>query len=485
MEHKHCICTQCKDWETCSRDRMDIIFRVMDGENDVTLTNRDGIVLRVSDSYELHYGVSIANVIGKSVYDLEAQGIFKPSVTSAVLNKGKKVTLLQENKRGEAVLTTGVPIFNKNNEIEYVISFNSIDIADITGLNDKYEKLSRIMEEYNAQLQYLKMKELEENTLITKSKSMSDINELILQVADIDTNVLITGETGVGKSLIAKILHRVSSRSEGPFIEINCGAIPPALIESELFGYEKGAFTGAAQKGKMGKIELAKGGVLFLDEIGELSLDLQIKLLQVIQQKAISRVGGLEKIDVDFRLVAATNLDLEKAVKNGTFREDLFYRLNVIAVNIPPLRDRREDIIPLIIEFLARFNSRYNKNLEISSEALRYMESYNWPGNIRQIENFVERLTVTFKNQVVTPEDLPDEFHPKEQQAMKYSGNSLAEMMEEFEKNILIDAFKKYRTSIAVGKALHISQTTAARKLRKYIPGYVEKRLEERQTEYD
>ena len=333
MEHKHCICTQCKDWETCSRDRMDIIFRVMDGENDVTLTNRDGIVLRVSDSYELHYGVSIANVIGKSVYDLEAQGIFKPSVTSAVLNKGKKVTLLQENKRGEAVLTTGVPIFNKNNEIEYVISFNSIDIADITGLNDKYEKLSRIMEEYNAQLQYLKMKELEENTLITKSKSMSDINELILQVADIDTNVLITGETGVGKSLIAKILHRVSSRSEGPFIEINCGAIPPALIESELFGYEKGAFTGAAQKGKMGKIELAKGGVLFLDEIGELSLDLQIKLLQVIQQKAISRVGGLEKIDVDFRLVAATNLDLEKAVKNGTFREDLFYRLNVIAVN--------------------------------------------------------------------------------------------------------------------------------------------------------
>lgn len=479
MEHRNCICKDCKDRNECNRDKTDIIFRVMDGENDVTLTDGSGIVLRVSDSYELHYGVSLDDVVGKSVYDLEKQGVFKPSVTAYVLKERKKVTLMQKNQMGEAVLTTGVPIFDNMGRIEYVISFNSIDIAEITNLHDKYKRLNVIMKEYNSQIQHLKMKEMQENKFITKSKSMLDINDLIMQVADIDANVLITGETGVGKSMVAKILHMVSKRSKGPFIEINCGAIPPTLIESELFGYEKGAFTGANQNGKIGKIELANGGVLFLDEIGELSLDLQIKLLQVIQQKVISRVGGLEKIDVDFRLVVATNKNLEEAVVSGEFREDLFYRLNVIAVKIPPLRERRDDIIPLIMNFVAKFNTRYDKQLEISPEALRLMESYDWPGNIRQVENFVERLAVTFKDSVVNVEDLPDEFQAPKARNIDYSSNSLSAMMDSFEREIFLNAYEKHKTSISVGKALGISQTTAARKLRKYIPGYVIKRMEE------
>ena len=478
MVYKNCICRNCDDRAVCSKDRMDIIFRVMDGENDVTLTDGNGIVLRVSDSYETHYGVRLEDVVGKSVLELEKQGVFSPSVTSSVLREKKKVTILQKNKMGDTVLTTGVPVFDDTGEIEYVISFNSIDIADMTTLSEKYEKLNVIMEEYNTQLQRLKMKDMQKNMFITKSRSMSDINELMIQIADIDSNVLITGETGVGKSMVAKMLHMVSNRAAGPFVEINCGAIPPNLIESELFGYEKGAFTGADRNGKIGKIELADNGVLFLDEIGELSTDLQIKLLQVIQQKTISRVGGLEKIDVDFRLVAATNKDLQKAVKEGSFREDLFYRLNVISIKIPPLRKRREDILPLIMGFLDRFNTRYRKNLEISSEALHLMELYDWPGNIRQVENFIERLVVITRNQEVLACDLPEEFRMLRKSPDKYEGSSLSDMLEDFEREIFASAFRKYRTSIAVGKALGIGQTTAARKLRKYIPEYTKNRMD-------
>ncbi|MCQ4636896.1 sigma 54-interacting transcriptional regulator [Anaerovorax odorimutans] len=460
---------------------MDIVFRIMDNENDVTLTDGKGIVLRVSDSYEDHYDVDKEDVIGRSVYELEEQEIFKPSVTVEVLKEKKKVTLMQTNKKGEKVLTTGVPILDELGEIEYVISFNSIDIANVTTLHDNYSKLTELMEEYSAEIHHLKMKELEEKSLIAKSKEMSDINDLILQIAEVDANVLITGETGVGKSMVAKMLHQTSSRSGGPFIEINCGTIPPTLIESELFGYEKGAFTGANHKGKLGKIELANGGTLFLDEIGELPLEMQIKILQVIQQKVISRIGSLEKMTVDFRLVAATNKDLEKAIKRGEFREDLYYRLSVIDIYIPPLRERRDDIIPLILNFVEKFNARYHKDLSVSSKALIALEGYEWPGNIRQVENFIERMVITFKGKTVEAEDLPKEFQTGQRKNVNLGDSSLSRMLEEYEKEIFLGALEKYKTSVAVGRALGISQTTAARKLRKYVPDYTYRKPDDNQ----
>jgi len=451
---------------------MDILFQVMDNENDVTLTDGAGIILRVSDSYEEHFGVTKDYVQGRSVYELEEEGVFKPSVTSVVLKEKRKATIMQTNLKGHNVLTTGVPIFDDDGEIGYVISFNSIDIANVTTIFDEYEKLCELLLNYNNEIHQLRMKEISDKQFVAKSKVMMDIYELISQVADTDANVLITGETGVGKSVVAKIIHETSKRSKGPLIEINGGTIPPNLIESELFGYEKGSFTGADIKGKIGKIELANGGTLLLDEIGELPLDMQIKFLHTIQDKSITRIGGLKKIKVDFRLIAATNKDLKQSIKSNTFREDLYYRLNVIPIHIPPLRDRQADIVPLIISFLGKFNKQYNKSVTFSSDLYSLLEKQTWPGNIRQVENLVERLVVTSKDNNVNIDDLPADMETN-----IFSGNInyngvLNDMLSEYEKAIFINAFKKYKTSIAIGKKLGISQTTAARKLRKYVPHY-------------
>ena len=452
-------------------ERLDVLFDVMNNENDLLLTDARGVALRVSDSYEEHYDVRVEDVIGKSCYELEGEGVFVPSVTAMVIKEKKKVTILQKNRRGESVLTTGVPLFDDKGELEYVISFNTIDIAGLSKLNDQYEALEKMLREYRRQLVNLEGNSPEPGALMTKSRQMQNIYNLIHQISDVDANVLITGETGVGKTFIANVMHALSHRKDGPFVTIDCGAIPPALLESELFGYEKGAFTGADQKGKPGKIELANGGTLLLDEIGSLPRELQVKLLSVIQHKKITRVGGLREINVDFRMIAATNQDLESSIRQGSFREDLYYRINVVNVRIPPLRERREDIIPLIMVFLDRFNGIYHKNISISPKALEALEQFSWPGNIRQLENCVERLVVTSPEEIVTEEGLPSDILAPRMWPVEGEG-TLPEIMERVESRLIREAYEKYHTSIAVAQALGISQTTAARKLRKYVPEY-------------
>ena len=278
------------------------------------------------------------------------------------------------------------------------------------------------------------------------SRSMRDTLELVQKVARLSATVLILGESGTGKELLARLLHRESAGAgptDRPFIAVNLAAIPKDLVESTLFGHERGAFTGALQQ-RIGKFELASGGTLFLDEIGDLKLELQAKLLRAIQENEIERVGGSKPIKTSFRLIAATNVDLERAVKEGTFREDLFYRINVIPVRLPPLRERAEDLPELAQFFLARYNSRFHKDVRgIAESTLRMLSHYWWPGNIRELENLIERLVATAEGEWITDDDLPLEFHVAELDHQKSDGSLLDRALSTFERNFIIRALER------------------------------------------
>jgi transcriptional regulator with PAS, ATPase and Fis domain len=244
-------------------------------------------------------------------------------------------------------------------------------------------------------------------TLVGESPKMQEVYHLVEWVLNTTTNVLLTGESGTGKELIARVIHYQGPRAKGPFIAVNCAAIPETLLEAELFGYERGAFTGATQR-KPGRFDLAAGGTLFLDEIGDMSPVLQVKLLRVLQEKQFERVGGTETLTHDARIVAATNQDLERLVAEGKFRRDLYYRLNVYPITLPPLRERQEDLGPLTMYFLERFSQELRKEVRgISKEALGLLERYPWPGNVRELENVIERAVILCQGTVVTAQDLP------------------------------------------------------------------------------
>lgn len=304
--------------------------------------------------------------------------------------------------------------------------------------------------------------------IVTKSEEMKLIYDTAQRVANIDATVLILGETGVGKDVLANYIYANSLRAkEGEFIKVNCGAIPAELLESELFGYEKGAFTGASSEGKPGLFELADKGMIFLDEIGELSLNLQVKLLRVLQEGEIQRIGGSRPKKVNVRIISATNRDLKEMVDRGKFREDLYYRLNVIPIHIPPLRERRADILPLTKLYLEKMNEKYQLNKELDYSLKSFFMSYNWPGNVRELSNLIERLVVTTREDRIFLDDLPSEYLNSE----NYTSDkilSLKEAVENAERKVLSLAAEKYSNTYEIAKALDSSQPTIVRKLKKY-----------------
>ncbi len=348
-------------------------------------------------------GIDRKWIIGTDIKSLVETGIYNESVALEVLNTEKEVRKTQK-VQGKHIFSTGKPIYY-NNELQFVV----VSVMDMSSLSDFEYQLSEL-EEANELIQ----KELSiinalldsENPMITKSKEMEQINNLALRVAKVDSTILIEGESGVGKGVLSSFIHENSNRKDEGFVKIDCSSLPPTLIESELFGYEKGAFTGARSSGKMGLIELSNKGTLFLDEIGDLPIELQVKLLQVIQDKKFQRVGGTEYINVDTRIITATNRDLHKMVKEGTFRDDLYYRLNVIPIKIPPLRERKVDIVPLIKLFLKRLNEKYNSNKRFSSGAMKKLLDYDWPGNIRELENEIERVVVISDTSIIKEEEV-------------------------------------------------------------------------------
>lgn len=452
------------------------LFDILNPDNnlvladDMMLSAADGTILRVSETYEKNFGFEHGSIVGKSAFDLENDGTFQPCITAEVIRQKKRINTTQTiNHLHKNVMTVGIPLFDQNDELKYAVCFNTVTMEQINTIQRNYRNMQESLQHYSEELADLRAKNTTSNELLFKSPSMQKLLALMQNTANTKANVLITGETGVGKSAIAKAIHKMSSRASGPFIEVNCAVLHENLIESELFGYEKGAFTGASSSGKIGKIELANHGTLFLDEIGELPAVVQSKLLQVIQEKTIERLSSNRKIVVDFRLIVATNRDLEKEVHAENFRSDLFYRLNVIRMNIPPLRERKEDIFPMAYQFLNRFNQEYEKSLNFSPRLLSFLEQYSWPGNVRQLENLMERLVITVQDPIMDVTSLPAEFtdepvaedHGKE-------GSTLQERLDAYEGQIIRETYSLLGTTVAVAKRLGISQATAARKIAKY-----------------
>ncbi|WP_027399045.1 sigma-54 interaction domain-containing protein [Anaerovorax odorimutans] len=436
--------------------------------DDILITDGKGIVINVSPTFESVYGVSREDAIGQSVYDMERQGVFKPSIIAIVLKTGQKVTMTQINNKNRDIIVTATPVKNTQGEITRVISY-SRDITEFKNLQQQHELLENKFEKYAEELELLRSESLEIAGVVSKSIVSQNVIKTINKVAKFDVNVLLTGESGVGKTMFAKLIHNKSNRAEGPFIEINCGAIPENLLESELFGYEKGSFTGANKEGKIGLIELTENGTLFLDEVSEIPPSLQVKLLKVIQDKTIIRVGGTKEIQVDFRLIAASNKDFKALIRDNLFREDLYYRLNVITIDIPPLRERREDLIHLIKLFLERFNESYKLKKKLSQGAFDLLCEYKWPGNIRELENALERLVLTSESDFILPSHLPKYINKNITMYELDNNVSLRQRLEKYEREIVCEAYNKCGSTIGVAKILGISQPSAVRKIQKYV----------------
>lgn len=434
---------------------------------DLAIVDKNGRMVCVTSGFEEKYIVNKEHVVGRSIDELEKKKILNPSVAKKVFETGKKVIMSHKNQQGDSLIINGVPVYNDDGSIQYVVSY-SITSDEIKSLQKEREKLLRELERYQQALTHLKDYMKHDMTIL---KGTSLTFEIINKIKQYDVSVLFTGESGVGKTTFARFLHENSPRAENPFIEISCGAIPENLLESELFGYKKGAFTGASSEGKIGLIQAANKGTLFLDEIGELPLKLQVKLLKVLQKKTIVPVGDTKEIEVDFRLITATNKDLKSMVEEGTFREDLFYRINVVTIDIPPLRQRSEDCMVLIKYFIDKFNLKYGVKKRIDSNAMKRLCGYPWLGNIRELENTMERLILMSDKDVITIDNLTDNI---DEQKHIYSNlnnkkETLSDLMKEYEKNIIEKAVREHKTSVNVAKQLGISQPTAARKIKEYI----------------
>ena len=443
------------------QERLQMILEsVQDG---ICVVDRSGEVTYVNPSYLRIVHKTPEMVVGQNVFEKAADGN-----RCAVLRSGiARIGSIRHKKDGTTIVANVNPIF-VDGEIAGVVSV----IKDITEIQTLMERLSQV----SAKAEYLEQELLRTKktaqafaNYIGKSGKVVDVLALASKAAASSANVLIRGESGTGKEVIAEGIHYASGRRRGPFIRVNCGAIPGALLESELFGHEKGAFTGAVRR-KLGKFELANHGTIFLDEIGELDKNLQVKLLHVLQQKEFDRVGGEETIHVDVRIIAATNRNLEEMVHEGTFRDDLYYRLNVIPIILPPLRDRPDDIPLLVEHFIEKISKENKKDVRgITPEAMQMFMHYRWPGNVRELENVIERVITLMDSDLITEELLPSYIKGDiAGREVRGQADDTVLPWEEYEKQIIANALRQGTSFNGAAKLLRISHKTVAAKARKY-----------------
>ncbi|MFK4075624.1 sigma-54 interaction domain-containing protein [Ectopseudomonas khazarica] len=438
----------------------------------VYITDADGITLKVNSAYERLTGLRSEDVVGQHMQALVEQGVISQSVSLRVLKEGKALSLMQSVSQGKRLLVSGTPIFAEDGRVRYVVS-TVRDMTELLRMKHERDELQQLrkLRSSTAKLHAGQRDDLLDTSPVANLPASGRVFALARQVAASDVKVLLQGETGVGKTLIAQYIHKSSPRAAQPFLALNCGALPENLIEAELFGYVAGAFTGAGSKGKRGLLELAHQGTVFLDEIGDLPLALQVKLLKVIEESRFIPVGGLELKEVDVRIVTATHHDLRAMVSEGRFRADLYYRLNVVPIHVPALRERREEIQPLLDFYLAEFNQRYGRELSWGLEALDALTDYDWPGNIRELINLVERLVVTCSAGSVELFDLPEEMRAARGARDDEHLLPLRKQVEQLERRLIRQALVQHKTTREAARVLGLSQATLVQKMKRWERG--------------
>lgn len=450
-----------KQWD----DRL--LFKILDNIEDVVMVlDSDTTIVYANEAYAKILGVPVQKVLGRRLDIIEPNCLALKVLRSGKANENERDRLASV---GIDVIGRAFPLMDGNKVVGCVSTFNNIT---------KVEELSRELQRTREVADYLQ-KQLNQREQLPKSfeeyvgqnSRLRETLELATKVAKTDSTVLIRGESGVGKEVLAKGIHNCSRRKDQPLIKVNCAAIPEALMESELFGFEDGAFTGAKKGGKLGKFELAHGGTIFLDEIGDMSLSMQAKLLRVLQEKELERIGGTKTIKLDIRVIAATNCNLEEMIEKGSFRQDLYYRLNIVPLHILPLRERKDDILTLAKYFLAKFSEEAGCELTLAPQVVRTLQAYDWPGNVRELQNVLEHASIVRCGSEIEIRHLPRHFRPNmdEIPSEKPKPYDLKETVARVERELILEALEnsKDNRSNAI-KVLGISRRAFYDKLRRY-----------------
>ncbi len=432
-----------------------------------------GKVININSASARLNGIKASDVLGKNISDLVAKGLFDRSVTLEVLETKRQVSVMQYIHRTKKyLLATGTPTFDDNGKV-FLVVVNERDMTQLNAVRQELEQTHMITEKIKSELTELNLLELKDQEIVAESNAMRQVVRAALKLASIEaSNILILGETGTGKGLFAKFIHKNSNRREKPFIQINCAALPESLLEAELFGYEKGAFTGAREQGKVGLFELAHKGTLFLDEIGDLPLQLQAKLLKYLDDYEIMRLGGTKSQKIDCSIIAATNRNLVKLVDKRLFRQDLYYRLNAFTIKIPPLRVRPEDIFELVNHFLNKYNKIYGFKKQIFPETLELLQAYPFKGNVRELKNLLKKAVIMSERRMLDSfiaRCFNAERSVREQTGShKHIKTNLNTELLALERDMIKNAMKKCKSTRELATELGISQPTVVRKMKKH-----------------